>query len=60
MLLPQAIKEPGHGFIFATRNLDHYLKSPPQSGQQPLLLADQVLTTENNDLPGLLVDFQGH
>ncbi|GAB4194093.1 MAG: ATP-grasp domain-containing protein [Roseiflexaceae bacterium] len=54
VLLPRAIKELGHRFTFVTRDLQHYLRNPPAPGLHPLLLADNILTTETNDLPSLL------
>lgn len=53
-LLPRAIKELGHRFTFITRDMQHYLRSAPAAGPHPLLQADNILTTETNDLPGLL------
>ncbi|MEU4742946.1 ATP-grasp domain-containing protein, partial [Actinosynnema sp. NPDC023658] len=52
-LLPRAIHESGHRFTFLTRDLHHYLRSAP-SHPHPLLAADNVLTTETNDVPSLL------
>lgn len=52
-LLPRAIHESGHRFTFLTRDLHHYLRAAP-SHPHPLLAADNVLTTETNDLPALL------
>ncbi|GAA0209460.1 ATP-grasp domain-containing protein [Saccharothrix mutabilis subsp. mutabilis] len=52
-LLPRAIRESGHRFTFLTRDLHHYLRSAP-SHPHPLLTADNVLTTETNDLDHLL------
>ncbi|MEJ2852085.1 MULTISPECIES: ATP-grasp domain-containing protein [unclassified Saccharothrix] len=52
-LLPRAIRESGHRFTFLTRDLHHYLRSAP-SHPHPLLTADNVLTTETNDLDTLL------
>lgn len=53
-LLPRAITELGHSFTFVTRNLDHYLKAVPDGVHHPLLDADRILTTETNDLAGLV------
>ncbi|MBB5800413.1 argininosuccinate lyase [Saccharothrix ecbatanensis] len=52
-LLPRAIHESGHRFSFLTRDLHHYLRAAP-SHPHPLLAADNVLTTETNDMPALL------
>lgn len=48
-LLPRGIREAGHRFSFATRDLHHYLRSASGSDVHPLLGADNVLTTETND-----------
>lgn len=53
-LLPRAIQESGHRFTFLTRDLHHYLRSAPTTGPHPLLAAENVLTTETNDVPALL------
>ncbi|MEV4665001.1 ATP-grasp domain-containing protein [Micromonospora echinofusca] len=53
-LLPRAIREAGHRFSFLTRDLHHYLRSAPTGRPHPLLAAENVLTTETNDLPELL------
>lgn len=53
-LLPRAVREAGHRFTFLTRDLHHYLRHPPTGGPHPLLAADNVLTTETNDVPALL------
>lgn len=53
-LLPRAIREGGHRFSFLTRDLHHYLRSAPGPEPHPLLSADNVLTSETNDIPGLL------
>ncbi|GAB2976341.1 ATP-grasp domain-containing protein [Saccharothrix stipae] len=52
-LLPRAIHESGHRFTFLTRDLPHYLRAAP-THPHPLLAAENVLTTETNDLPALL------
>ncbi|MFD1150876.1 ATP-grasp domain-containing protein [Saccharothrix hoggarensis] len=52
-LLPRAIHESGHRFTFLTRDLHHYLRSAP-THPHPLLAAENVLTTETNDVPALL------
>ncbi|ONI80711.1 carboxylate--amine ligase [Saccharothrix sp. ALI-22-I] len=52
-LLPRAIHESGHRFTFLTRDLHHYLRSAP-AHPHPLLAADNVLTTETNDIAALL------
>jgi argininosuccinate lyase len=52
-LLPRAIHESGHRFSFLTRDLHHYLRAAP-SHPHPLLAAENVLTTETNDMPALL------
>lgn len=54
-LLPCAIGEAGHQFTFVTRDLHHYLRAAPPGAPHPLLGARNILTTETNDLPGLLV-----
>ncbi|GGM11168.1 MULTISPECIES: ATP-grasp domain-containing protein [Micromonospora] len=53
-LLPRAIREGGHRFTFLTRDLHHYLRATPPGTVHPLLAADNVLTTETNDVPALL------
>ncbi|MEN3539445.1 ATP-grasp domain-containing protein [Microbispora sp. ZYX-F-249] len=53
-LLPRAIRDAGHRFTFLTRDLHHYLRAAPSARSHPLLAADNVLTTETNDLPALL------
>ncbi|WP_432921237.1 ATP-grasp domain-containing protein [Microbispora sp. CA-135349] len=53
-LLPRAIRDAGHRFTFLTRDLHHYLRTAPSARSHPLLAADNVLTTETNDLPALL------
>src|SRR5688572_13657408 len=57
-LLPRAITELGHSFTFVTRNLDHYLKAVPDGVRHPLLDADCILSTETNDLAGLVAYIQ--
>jgi argininosuccinate lyase len=52
-LLPRAINESGHRFTFITRDLHHYLRAAP-AHPHPLLAAENVLTTETNDVPALL------
>ncbi|WP_428962378.1 ATP-grasp domain-containing protein [Micromonospora fluostatini] len=53
-LLPRAIREAGHRFTFLTRDLHHYLRATPAGTIHPLLAAENVLTTETNDVPALL------
>ncbi|GAB3300301.1 ATP-grasp domain-containing protein [Parasphingorhabdus pacifica] len=53
-LLPRGIREAGHRFSFATRDLHHYLRAAPERGAHPLLGAENVLTVETNDPRGLL------
>lgn len=53
-LLPKALKDLGCRFTFVTRDLHHYLKNAPPGEPHPLLLADQILTTETNDTAALL------
>ncbi|GAA2346228.1 ATP-grasp domain-containing protein [Saccharopolyspora halophila] len=53
-LLPRGIREGGHRFSFATRDLQHYLRSTPGPGPHPLLGAGNVLTVETNDPDELL------
>lgn len=53
-LLPRGIRETGHRFSFATRDLHHYLRAAPASGTHPLLGAENLLTVETNDIPGLI------
>ncbi|MEU8133431.1 ATP-grasp domain-containing protein [Streptodolium elevatio] len=54
-LLPRAIREAGHTFTFATRDLGHYLQGEPGAGGvHPLLSGGNVVTTETNDLAQLL------
>jgi biotin carboxylase len=53
-LLPRAIHESGHHFTFLTRDLHHYLRSAPRTSPHPLLAAENVLTSETNDVPALL------
>ncbi|MFG1950306.1 ATP-grasp domain-containing protein [Micromonospora sp. NPDC048830] len=52
-LLPRAIREAGHRFTFVTRDLHHYLRTTPAGTIHPLLAAENVLTTETNDVPAL-------
>ncbi|WTW99240.1 ATP-grasp domain-containing protein [Streptomycetaceae bacterium NBC_01309] len=54
-LLPRAIREAGHTFTFATRDLGHYLRGAPGAGDvHPLLSGGNVVTTETNDPEQLL------
>ncbi|WP_434742674.1 ATP-grasp domain-containing protein [Micromonospora sp. SH-82] len=53
-LLPRAVREGGHRFTFLTRDLHHYLRTTPAGTVHPLLAAENVLTTETNDVPALL------
>ncbi|MER7165369.1 ATP-grasp domain-containing protein [Micromonospora sp. NPDC000207] len=53
-LLPRAVREGGHRFTFLTRDLHHYLRTTPAGTTHPLLAAENVLTTETNDVPALL------
>lgn len=57
-LLPRAIREAGHRFTFLTRNLHHYLRQGGRDGVHPLLTADNVITTETNNLDLLLPQVQ--
>ncbi|CAM05501.1 argininosuccinate lyase [Saccharopolyspora erythraea NRRL 2338] len=52
-LLPRGIRESGHRFSFITRDLHHYLRSSPVPGAHPLLGAENLLTTETNDVAAL-------
>ncbi|MCI2422373.1 ATP-grasp domain-containing protein [Saccharopolyspora sp. K220] len=57
-LLPRGIREGGHRFSFVTRDLQHYLRAKPVVGVHPLLGAENLLTTETNDVPGLLTHLE--
>ncbi|MEU6073867.1 ATP-grasp domain-containing protein [Micromonospora sp. NPDC047074] len=52
-LLPRAVREGGHRFTFVTRDLHHYLRATPGGTIHPLLAAENVLTTETNDVAAL-------
>lgn len=54
-LLPRAIREAGHTFTFATRDLGHYLRNGPGTDtMHPLLSGGNVVTVETNDPAQLL------
>lgn len=55
-LLPRAIRQAGHRFSFITRDLHHYLRSPPTAGPHPLLAADNVFTADTNDATSLAAE----
>ncbi|MGP4020697.1 ATP-grasp domain-containing protein [Saccharopolyspora sp. 5N708] len=57
-LLPRGIREGGHRFSFVTRDLQHYLRAKPVGSGHPLLGADNLLTAETNDVPGLLTHLE--
>jgi biotin carboxylase len=58
-LLPKNIHELGHSYTFVTRNKSHYLDSDTQKIHPVLAYADNVLTTETNDIDKLTEFLQG-
>lgn len=58
-LLPKAINRLGHSYTFVTRNKSHYLDSESQKIHPVLAYADNVLTTETNDIEQLIEFLQG-
>lgn len=53
-ILPPAIHQLGHRFTFVTRNRQHYLDRASGQIHPVLEYADNVLTTETNDVPALI------
>lgn len=53
-ILPSAIQQLGHRFTFVTRNRQHYLDPASRQIHPVLEYADNVLTTETNDVRALI------
>jgi len=58
-IFPPAIRRLGHRYTFVTRNRHHYLDARTREIHPVLECADNVLTTETNDIPAL-VEFLRH
>lgn len=57
-IFPPAIVRAGHRYTFVTRNRGHYLDTHTQQIHPVLEHADNVLTTETNDVPALIAFLQ--
>lgn len=57
-IFPPAIIRAGHRYTFVTRNRGYYLDSHTQQIHPVLEHADNVLTTETNDVPALIAFLQ--
>lgn len=53
-MLPPRVQQLGHRFTFVTRNRQHYLDAASREIHPVLEYADNVLTTETNDVPALI------
>ncbi len=53
-IFPPAIRRLGHRYTFVTRNRQHYLDARSREIHPVLEHADNVLTTETNDVPALV------